>query len=53
VPETLEAQAAWINSEMEEMVRRFPQQYLWGYNRYKVPAGAPAAPDRCPTQATR
>ncbi|CAJ0813708.1 MULTISPECIES: lysophospholipid acyltransferase family protein [Ralstonia] len=44
LPQSAEAQAAWINAEMEEMVRRFPQQYLWGYNRYKVPAGAPAAP---------
>lgn len=22
-----------------------PEQYLWGYNRYKVPRGAPPAPD--------
>lgn len=44
LPDGAEAQAAWINAEMEEMVRRFPQQYLWGYNRYKVPAAAPAAP---------
>jgi Kdo2-lipid IVA lauroyltransferase/acyltransferase len=22
-------------------VRRCPEQYLWGYNRYKRPAGAP------------
>lgn len=41
---TAEAQAAWINAEMEEMIHRFPQQYLWGYNRYKVPTGASAAP---------
>lgn len=45
LPETVEAQAAWINAELEEMIRRFPLQYLWGYNRFKVPAGvsAPAA----------
>ncbi|MGH8785893.1 MAG: lysophospholipid acyltransferase family protein [Cupriavidus necator] len=42
LPQTVEAQAAWINSEMEEMIRRFPLQYLWGYNRFKVPSGAPA-----------
>ncbi len=49
LPQTAEAQAAWINAEMEEMIRRFPQQYLWGYNRFKVPSGAPA-PDTnsCP-----
>jgi len=40
LPQTVETQAAWINSEMEEMIRRFPQQYLWGYNRYKVPSGS-------------
>lgn len=41
LPESPEGQAALINSEMEKMIRRFPEQYLWGYNRYKVPRGAP------------
>lgn len=41
LPQTVEAQAAWINSEMQEMIGRFPAQYLWGYNRFKVPSGAP------------
>jgi KDO2-lipid IV(A) lauroyltransferase len=44
LPESADAQATWINSELEEMIRRFPQQYLWGYNRYKVPTGAPVVP---------
>lgn len=44
MPLTAEEQAAWINAEVEDMVRRFPEQYLWGYNRYKVPSGA-VAPD--------
>lgn len=37
--------AAAINRGIERMVLRFPAQYLWGYNRYKVPRGteAPAA----------
>jgi KDO2-lipid IV(A) lauroyltransferase len=26
------------------MVRLLPAQYLWGYNRYKRPAGAPPPP---------
>jgi hypothetical protein len=28
------------------MIRRLPDQYFWGYNRYKAPprAGAPEAP---------
>jgi len=50
LPETAEGQAAWINAEMEAMVRRFPQQYLWGYNRYKVPSGAPAVPEASGSQ---
>jgi KDO2-lipid IV(A) lauroyltransferase len=29
--------AAQINSAMEQLVRRDPGQYLWGYNRYKQP----------------
>jgi KDO2-lipid IV(A) lauroyltransferase len=35
-----EARAATINRATEWLIRRCPQQYLWGYNRYKVPAGA-------------
>ena len=31
------AAARTINQEMEEMIRKMPEQYLWGYNRYKVP----------------
>jgi KDO2-lipid IV(A) lauroyltransferase len=29
-----------INSSMEEVIRTCPEQYLWSYNRYKVPRGA-------------
>ena len=36
--------AAQLNGELEALIRQCPEQYLWGYNRYKVPAGA-AAPD--------
>jgi Kdo2-lipid IVA lauroyltransferase/acyltransferase len=38
---SLEARAAQINREIENLVRLCPGQYLWGYNRYKKPAGAP------------
>ncbi len=38
------ADATRINQAIERMVLRFPTQYLWGYNRYKKPANAPAAP---------
>jgi KDO2-lipid IV(A) lauroyltransferase len=31
------AQAAVINRAMEQLILQCPQQYLWGYNRYKVP----------------
>jgi len=33
-----------MNRALEELVRRFPAQYLWSYNRYKVPAGAEPPP---------
>ncbi len=29
-----------LNRAVEAVVRRCPAQYLWGYNRYKMPAGA-------------
>jgi KDO2-lipid IV(A) lauroyltransferase len=28
-----------LNRAIEELVRRCPAQYLWAYNRYKVPSG--------------
>ena len=30
-----------LNAAVEQMVARCPEQYLWAYNRFKVPAGAP------------
>ncbi|HSQ02770.1 MAG TPA: lysophospholipid acyltransferase family protein, partial [Burkholderiales bacterium] len=36
---------AALNHAIEEVVRRCPQQYLWSYNRYKVPAGASLPPE--------
>jgi KDO2-lipid IV(A) lauroyltransferase len=35
-----------INRALEALVRECPEQYLWGYNRYKIPAGAPPPPPR-------
>jgi KDO2-lipid IV(A) lauroyltransferase len=32
--------AAVLNRALERLIRACPAQYLWGYNRYKVPAGA-------------
>jgi len=34
----------WLNRALEEQIRAHPGQYLWGYNRYKRPRGAPPAP---------
>lgn len=39
------ARAQQINHEIETLIRQCPQQYLWGYNRYKRPSGAEAAPE--------
>ena len=33
-----------LNRAIEALVRRCPAQYLWSYNRYKVPAGAAPPP---------
>ena len=30
--------AAMINRAMEQLIRQCPEQYLWGYHRYKSPA---------------
>lgn len=30
-----------LNKVLENLIRRCPEQYLWSYNRYKIPAGAP------------
>jgi KDO2-lipid IV(A) lauroyltransferase len=33
-----------MNAAIEGLVRKHPEQYLWSYNRYKHPAGAPLPP---------
>jgi len=33
------AGARRLNAAIEDLVRRCPEQYLWSYNRFKVPAG--------------
>lgn len=40
----LPTRVAQLNREMEMIIRKCPEQYLWGYNRYKVPAGAEPPP---------
>lgn len=46
LPEDAAAQAesaAVVNRAMEGLIAQCPQQYLWGYHRYKEPRAAPAA----------
>lgn len=38
--------ASLLNTNMEKLIRQIPAQYLWSYNRYKQPQGAPAAGDQ-------
>jgi Kdo2-lipid IVA lauroyltransferase/acyltransferase len=40
-----------VNAAVERLVRTCPAQYLWGYNRYKQPAGAPPPPAAAPQRA--
>lgn len=46
-PEILpnETPARLLNRALEELVRECPEQYLWGYNRYKTPRGAKPKPE--------
>jgi Kdo2-lipid IVA lauroyltransferase/acyltransferase len=46
LPADRAAAARAVNEGVEALIRMAPAQYLWGYNRYKRPAGAPPAPDR-------
>jgi KDO2-lipid IV(A) lauroyltransferase len=43
---TLEERALRINREIERLILQCPEQYLWGYNRYKRPRGVEAPPER-------
>jgi Kdo2-lipid IVA lauroyltransferase/acyltransferase len=43
-PRTGESAARHLNRALEALVRECPEQYLWGYNRYKTPAGAKPKP---------
>lgn len=39
---------AKMNEALEAQIARAPDQYLWAYNRYKVPQGAASAPSALP-----
>lgn len=47
---TLEERVQIINRNIETMIRLCPTQYLWGYNRYKVPAGVALPHNQTPEQ---
>ena len=38
---SLQRGLTWLNRNVEKLALRLPEQYLWGYNRYKTPRGAP------------
>jgi len=38
----IEADTQRLSLALEVLIRQSPAQYLWGYNRYKVPSGVPA-----------
>ena len=42
---TTEARAQQISHEIEILIRQCPQQYLWGYNRYKQRRGVEPPPE--------
>ncbi|MBL8412878.1 MAG: lysophospholipid acyltransferase family protein [Propionivibrio sp.] len=42
---TTEERAQQINHQIEHLIRQCPEQYLWGYNRYKRPRGVEAPPE--------
>lgn len=44
LPKDRRESARRVNAMVEKLVRECPEQYLWGYNRYKRPAGAPPPP---------
>lgn len=53
LPEDPTDAAAVINRNIEQLVAMAPTQYLWGYNRYKHPAGAELPPDYTTSTATK
>ncbi|TXF10388.1 lysophospholipid acyltransferase family protein [Pelomicrobium methylotrophicum] len=44
LPEDPVQAARRLNAAVEALVRQCPEQYLWSYNRYKVPAGVTPPP---------
>ncbi len=38
--------AAQLNAALEALIRKYPAQYLWSYNRYKRPGGVEPPPEQ-------
>ncbi|EYS91718.1 lauroyl acyltransferase [Cupriavidus sp. SK-4] len=53
LPEDAAEAAGVINRHIEQLVAMAPTQYLWGYHRYKHPAGAELPPDYTASTATK
>ena len=45
LPEQDIGRATYFNNMMETLIKQCPEQYLWGYNRYKIPKLAPPITD--------
>ncbi len=45
LPTDARDQAMLFNHMMEQLIIRFPTQYLWGYNRYRRPSDVPPPPE--------
>ncbi len=48
LPDDAVLAATRINEALEHLIRGNPEQYLWGYNRYKTPQSAEPSPDAAP-----
>ena len=44
LPKQPEEAARFLNRAIESLIRKLPAQYLWSYNRYKIPSGAEPPP---------
>ena len=42
LPEDVVEASTLLNKAIEDLIIQFPAQYLWGYNRYKLPKGVQA-----------
>jgi KDO2-lipid IV(A) lauroyltransferase len=52
LPDDPVAAATLLNRTIESLIAEAPTQYLWGYNRYKHPAGAELPPQPTAERAT-